>query len=79
MGTVTDLGMAKKDDPLFTGGYELFFVQGRGDHLRSIQHQRRRGLPRPASHDAPGDARRPPGGGRPICSQRRAWAPGLSS
>jgi hypothetical protein len=24
MGKVTDLGMAKPDDPIFTGGYELF-------------------------------------------------------
>jgi hypothetical protein len=24
MGKTIDLGMAKKDDPLFTGGYELF-------------------------------------------------------
>lgn len=24
MGKVTNLGMAKPDDPIFTGGYELF-------------------------------------------------------
>ena len=39
-------------------------VQSRGDHLRSIQHQRRRGRLPPTSQDAPRDARRPPGRGK---------------